>query len=355
MRSRWVRRAAWVVGVVVLAASLVGVGRLHSEVSAPPMPDATPRTDSPSGRFLVAFGHIDVEQGVAALHPSQPGRVRKLLVKEGALVRAGDELLRLDDALVRTRLRAARADLKAAQRQLDEARQLPRQHEAKVRQQKEAVEAARHRLASARHLLEHKQRLGQSNLISRKEVDIVAETVQELEAAERAEAEKLRALDLLDPAPAVARAGAEVDAKQANVDQVNELLREHVLRAPEDGTVLRVLVSPGDQLGPQSRQPAVFFCPVAPRIVRAEVEQEYARRVAPGQSALVEDDCQGGGTWQAKVVRVSDWFTRRRSILLDPLQFNDVRTLECILEVTPSRAPLRIGQRVRVKIGEPTN
>jgi len=352
MRSRWLRGAVWIIGMVVLMASLVGVGRLRSEGNPPAATNETPRTDGPAGRFLVAFGHVDVEQGVAALYPSQPGRVRKILVKEGVAVRTGEELLRLDDTLIRTRLRAALADLKAAQRQLEEARQLPRQHEAKVRQQKEAVEAARHRLASARHLHEHKQRLGQSNLVSRKEVDIVAETVQELEAAERAEVEKLRALELLDPTTAVARAEAEVDAKQANVDQVNELLREHVLRAPEDGTVLRILVSPGDQLGQPARQPAVFFCPRAPRIVRAEVEQEYARRVAPGQSALVEDDSQDGGTWQAKVVRVSDWFTRRRSILLDPLQFNDVRTLECILEITPGQAPLRIGQRVRVKIGQ---
>src|SRR6266542_3028301 len=219
MRSRWLRRAAWVIGVVVLVASLVGVGRLRSEGSPSAAADETARTDGTAGRFLVAFGHVDVEQGVAALHPSQPGRVRKILVKEGTVVRAGDELLRLDDALVRTRLRAALADLKAAQRQLDEARQLPRQHEARVRQQKEAVEAARHRLASTRHLLEHKQRLGKSSLVSRKEVDIVVETVQELEAAERAEGEKLRALELLDPTIAVARAEAKVDAKQANVDQ----------------------------------------------------------------------------------------------------------------------------------------
>jgi multidrug resistance efflux pump len=347
-----VRRAAWVVGVVVLVASLVGVGRLRSEGNPAAATDETPRNDGPAGRFLVAFGHVDVDQGVASLHPSQPGRVRKVLVKEGATVKKGDELLRLDEALVRTRLRAALADLKAAQRQLDEARQLPQQHQARVRQQKEAVEAAKHRLASTQHLLEHKQRLVQGNLISRKEVDVVAETVQELEAAERAEAEKLRALELLDPTTAVGRAEAEVDAKKANVDQVNELLRELVLLAPEDGTVLRILVSPGDQLGPQSRQPAVFFCPKGPRIVRAEVEQEYARRVALGQSAVVEDDSQGGETWQAKVVRISDWFTRRRSILLDPLQFNDVRTLECILEVAPRQAPLRIGQRVRVTIGQ---
>src|SRR5262245_60071830 len=292
MKSRWLRRVLWVVGIVVLVMSFVGVGRLRSEMNGVPATEDTEHAEPAKGRFIVAFGHVDVEAGVASLSPAQPGRVSKILVKEGVEVKSGDELLRFDDALVRTRLRAALADLKAAQKQLEEVRLLPRQHESRVRQQREAVEAARHRLVSAQHLFEHKQKLGQGNLISRKEVDVVAETVKELAAAERAEAEKLRALELIDPATAVARAEADVDAKQANVDQVRELLHEHILRAPDNGIVLRILVSPGDQLGPQSRQPAIFFCAAAPRIVRAEVEQEYARRVTPGQSATVEDDSQ---------------------------------------------------------------
>ena len=32
----------------------------------------------------------------------------------------------------------------------------------------------------------------------------------------------------------------------------------------------------------------------------------------------------------------------------DPLQLNDVRTLECIIAVETGQPPLRIGQRVRV-------
>ena len=35
---------------------------------------------------------------------------------------------------------------------------------------------------------------------------------------------------------------------------------------------------------------------------------------------------------------------------IEPFMVNDVRTLECLLEVTSEGRPLRIGQRVRVKI-----
>ena len=35
---------------------------------------------------------------------------------------------------------------------------------------------------------------------------------------------------------------------------------------------------------------------------------------------------------------------------MEPLQFNDVRTLECIVTLDPGQPPLRIGQRVRVTL-----
>ena len=69
--------------------------------------------------------------------------------------------------------------------------------------------------------------------------------------------------------------------------------------------------------------------------------------------ATIEDDTRAGTTWKGKVVHISDWFTQRRSILMEPLQVNDVRTLECLIELVEPhpQPPLRIGQRVRVRLG----
>ena len=44
-------------------------------------------------------------------------------------------------------------------------------------------------------------------------------------------------------------------------------------------------------------------------------------------------------------------FRRESNGELEPLQFNDVRTLECLIALNPGQPPLRIGQRVRVLIG----
>jgi hypothetical protein len=81
------------------------------------------------------------------------------------------------------------------------------------------------------------------------------------------------------------------------------------------------------------------------------VEQEFADRVRAGQSVLVEDEANTGAVWKGRVERVSNWFTQRRSAPQEPLEFNDVRMLECLITLDPGQPPLRIGQRVRVLIG----
>ena len=58
----------------------------------------------------------------------------------------------------------------------------------------------------------------------------------------------------------------------------------------------------------------------------------------------------GGSEWRGTVTHVSDWYTQRRSTLLEPMQFNDVRTLEVIIRPEKGKDPLRIGQRVRVTL-----
>ena len=142
-----------------------------------------------------------------------------------------------------------------------------------------------------------------------------------------------------------------MNAKQARLDQARRGEDECLLKAPAEGTVLRVLVGAGEVLGAQPKQPAVLFCPKGPRIIRAEVEQEFAAGVAIGQAATIQDDTTAGFTWRGKVSRISDWYTHRRSIIQEPLQFNDVRTLECIIQLDEGQPQPQIGKRVRVSLG----
>jgi multidrug resistance efflux pump len=301
---------------------------------------------------VVCHGHVDIEDGVTALNPVQPGRVVEVAVHEGQVVKAGTVLLRLDDEQARLVVRQAEGELKAAQARLAQARKLPEQQRADLAAQQAAIEAARYRLAAGRQNLQRTRRLRKENMAGSEEAGVAEDQVKELEAALQAEEGKRARLLTVNPAEQVALAEAETDARQARLEEARHALAERTVRAPMDGEVLRLLVAVGDVASPQARQSALLFCPDRPRVVRAEVPQEFADRVSVSQPVRIQDDARLVDVGRGQVARLSNWFTQRRSVLQEPTVRNDVRTLECIVRVDPGQPPLRIGQRVRVLIGD---
>jgi multidrug resistance efflux pump len=345
-RARPTSRVIVVLGLATLFASLAGAGwLLHARADGGP----GPASDATEPEKVICFGYVDVETGVVSLYPLQPGRVERVPVREGQAVRAGEVLLTMDRRATDCLARQARADLAAAVAQRDQARKLIEQQRLKEAEQQAVVDAVGHRLRAAEWLLARRDEL-RGVQVSDKEVEAARAHCDEVRATLAGETRKLEELRLNDPRQAVARAEAEVSAKQAQLDQAQLALEQCELKAPADGTVLRVLASAGDVLGPQPKGPALVFCPDTPRIVRAEVDQQFAAGVAAGQAALVQDDGGTGPAWHGRVARVSDWYTHRRSILQEPLQLNDVRTLECLIALDPGQPRPRIGQRVLVTI-----
>jgi predicted acyl esterase len=94
----------------------------------------------------------------------------------------------------------------------------------------------------------------------------------------------------------------------------------------------------------------VIFAADEPRVIRAEVEQEFAAGVAVGRKVQVQDDVDARVVFAGTVQRVSDWFLQRRTVFQEPTRYNDARTVECVIALEPEHPPLRIGQRVRVLI-----
>jgi multidrug resistance efflux pump len=342
----------WVLGLVLGAASIAGTGFALAVRHGVPPSDIAPTKTSPSdvsAGGVTCFGHADVEGGVSSLYPLQPGRVAEICVHENDEVVAGTALLKLDTRLAEHLVQQAQADLDAAQAQLLRVEKGIDQQKVREAEQLAAIDAMRHRLNAARSVLGRKQEL-MSVATSEKEIAAASEQCAELEAAVRGEEAKLQELRLNDPALDIRRARADVAAKQSRLDQALLSLDECQLKAPVDGKVLRIMVSRGDVLGPQPVRPAILFCPKGPRIVRAEVQQEFAGGLVVGQAVVIHDDSRSGPTWRGTVRRLSDWYSHRRSIWQEPLQLNDVRTLECIIDLEPGQPPMRIGQRVLVQM-----
>jgi multidrug resistance efflux pump len=344
---RWL----WIVGLLLLVGTAAGAGWVlnHSHAGDDGKPSKPAKADSAAPQAVICFGFGDVEAGIANLYPAQVGEVVEV-VAEGTAVRKGDVLLRLDSRLAQLDADRAKEDWEDAKDQLERARPLPTQHANLIEQQKQAIVIAQSKHEGARQELQIKQKSYKDQVINIQILRGAQEEVNAREAEVAAEKLKLERLQLVDPNLEVKRAERSVRAKELKYQKAQLALDKCALRAPQDGTVLRVLTRVGETLGAQPKMPALEFCPSGPRIIRAEVLQEWASHVRPGQDAVIEDDTRAGMRWRGKVKQVSDWYTHRRSMLQEPFQYNDVRTLEAIVTVNPGGAPLRIGQRVRVTI-----
>ena len=341
--------AGWL-GLLLLAFSVgcvVWAMRAHAANDG-----GSPPADPGHMKVAATLAHVDVEPGVAKLYTLQPGRVVKVAAHDNDVVEAGAVLVQLDATVAKADLARARAALKVAENDRDKAKFLAVQRDAQIAGQTAAVAAKKAELEAAQKKRDLAKRHYDRQYLSKEEYEAYEAAVRAHEEAVKIEEAKLSALEKADTPPLdLSSAEEQVKAKQGDVDKAEFALRQCTITAPSKGTVLRVAVSEGDVLGPTPREPAVVFCPDKPRIIRAEVEQEFAGRLFLGQTALVRDDSTNSTVYRGKVTRLSDWFSHRRSMLQEPMQFNDVRTLECIITLDPGEeAPLRIGQRVRVTL-----
>jgi multidrug resistance efflux pump len=338
-----------VVLAVCVGTSIASVLLRKSSWTQPTTAASPPASQESPG--VTCFGRVDLEHGITSLCALQPGRVAEVLVEENQAVAAGAVLLRLDDELARGRLAEAEAALEAAQLQLARARKMPALHRSRIVQQQAALDAMRYRLSAARRALARKEELARSSQIDEQEVAISQDQIKELQALERGEEQRLADLQAEDPQEDIRRAEKEVAATRARVRQARTALNDCQVKAPKAGSVLRLLVGVGDVLSAAPQQPSVLFAGDGPQVIRAEVEQEFAGRVAEKQPVVVEDESAAGVRWHGRVRRIANWYSQRRTVLYEPFQLTDVRTVECLIALDPGQRPLRFGQRVRVLIG----
>lgn len=337
------------IGMVILIGSGIVVGVTINPLSQPAAPPKGANALRIAQR-AVAVAYVDVKGGVINLSPTTPGRVRSLPVPEGKEVPEGTVLLQLDDDQAQIDLARAELDLEASQVLLTQALELEDQRTRQITGQEAAVKAAIAKETIAQLQSDKADRIkningGDEDLkTAKKQVELAAAGV----IVERAKLETVRSMN---PSLAIRRAKIEVENKKRMIAKAKLAVNDCQIKAPRKGMILRQLINLGELLGPTSPKPALQFCPAGDRIVRAEVEQEYAERVTMGQKAIIQDESTGKGEWSGEVIGVSEWYTGRRDIRLEPMQFNDSRTLEVIIRLDKKGADsLRINQRVRVKL-----
>jgi membrane fusion protein (multidrug efflux system) len=259
--------------------------------------------------------------------------------------------LQVDDGLAQLKVLEAEADVLAGEQQLAEARTLPELYKLQNEQQEAAVKAVALDIDKTKADRDSKLlSVSDSPQLSKKLTEYYQFALDQLAQKKIAEEAKLKQVKLQNAELKIKQAEADLTAKKVRVKEAKVAVSYYKIVAPSDGYVLRVLSREGETLGSNPRTPALEFVTDAPIVVRAEVLQEWGRYVKPGAEVVIEDDTYKGPTWDGVVKSVSSWYATTRSPIIEPFRYNDVRTLECIIEVTKGDTPKFIGQRVRAKI-----
>lgn len=256
----------------------------------------------------IARGRIDIEGGTIRLAAQREGLISEVLVEEGAFVRKGDVLARLDTT-------AAELGVAMAQAELDVARsQVP------------LVEL---RLKAARREYGRQARLARSNAVSQRERDQASDQVEALERE-------------------LVTAGLQVVAAERRLaNQVHEI-EARTIRAPLDGRIVRRSAKPGDGASTSTVTELFVLAPTAPRIVRAELDEQMVDAVRVGQEADIMFEYDSSRVFKGRVLRIGEVFgvSRNRD---DPNVMQDTRVVELVTSIEDGDA-LRIGQRVLVQV-----
>jgi HlyD family secretion protein len=265
-------------------------------------------SDQQSPWAAIAKGRIDIEGGTIRLAAQREGLIKEVLVEEGDAVTQGQVLARLDTTAAELAVAQAEAEAAASEAQLGALQ---------VRSRAARREAARIK-PLARSKAISQVAMDQAN-------DLVATTQAELEAA-----------------------SGNVTAAQARVNVQRHEIEARIVRSPLAGRIVRRSAKPGDGTATQTITELFLLAPDAPRIVRAELDEQFVDAVKPGQTAEIAIEFDQNKVFAGTVLRIGEVFGVAKN-KDDPNAAQDTRVVELIVGIKNGDT-LRIGQRVIVKV-----
>ncbi len=383
---RW-KALPWVLGVCAVAFSLVAAKQLIATPDTAAGGGAKPpakgqATATPTVPGLTVLGTVDAPNGIARVDaPALPAlsgmTVVDVKVKNGQEVKLDDVLIQFDDSLFVEKVHQAHAELVAAQqdqvlaqKQIDDQPQL-------VKLQGLALSKAQLELKFASEALkrghEQLERMFQNNnpatlmpytdaekdRIRRDNLELLKGElgVESLKLAVTKEQTELERLQSKPIQSAKAMADAKVKRLEATGREAQAAVEACKLKARVNGIVEQVAAVKGMTFGPTTRTPAMYIVPTGKRIVWAEVEAEFAHKIANQLSkpVTIYDSHNFSNGYEGTVTRIGTSFLPKRGSA-DSFTANNTRVLECEIEVLDAapagKPPLRVGQPVRVVFGQ---
>lgn len=147
----------------------------------------------------------------------------------------------------------------------------------------------------------------------------------------------------------VAVAQAQLDAACAQVLQDKVLLERMIIRAPRAGAILQVNIRPGEYASATPKTAAMVLGDVDHLQVRADVDEQNASRLQPGQTATAYVKGDTTSPIELRFVRIEPYVVPKVSLTGASTERVDTRVLQVIYSFErPADRAIYVGQQVDV-------
>ena len=331
----WTGRT-FMVAAVIFAAHYWGMPLYRQYFTAKKAEVFVPTTTVKSGEFIVSFheiGDLDAAKSVMVITRTG-GKVIKL-IKEGTIVKKGDELAILDTSDIVREIRNQQLAVKNAdadvERAKEELRMLELSNATELAKQKADYEYNLNELTLAQAELEKKKKLAEKKLIPKDQVDQAEGQVRSKQlTVDKGDADlKLKEKDC---ASKVEQKKADVgkvvyaaNIAKSNLEEAQEELQSGVITAPADGMVVLVRQWMGDSVralqegdGVRPRM-GIFKLPdLSTMQVKANVGEADAPKVKVGLPVLIRMEAVPNRIFHGTIIEISSLATEGGNIWDNP-------------------------------------
>lgn len=152
----------------------------------------------------------------------------------------------------------------------------------------------------------------------------------------------------------LAASKAQLVSADTALQRIALLIERLTVRSPRDGSILQVNVRTGEYAATSPKSPAMIVGDIDKLQIRADIDEQNAIRVRPGQAAFAYLKGDPKVTFPLEFVRVEPYVIPKVSLTGASTERVDTRVLQVIYSLQrPANPPLYVGQQVDVFIEAP--
>jgi ABC exporter DevB family membrane fusion protein len=315
-------------GVVLLTGSLLLAARRSASVASETASARTPEITLVAGPGRVEPHSEDIKIG-----SELSGRLKRVNVEEGDVVRRGQVLAELENDDYRAQVESARANVVARDAMLRKVVNGARRQERD--EAWSSVNEAKAVLENAQSEARRHQALYNAGVVSREEMERFSREGDVAQAKYQAAVQQHSLVDDHAREEDRSLAQANLQLAQAQLQEAQARYEKTFIRSPIDGTVLRKHHRSGESVSNSSTvpDPVVTVGDQKVQVVRVDVDETEVSKVRVGQKAYVTADAYGKKQFWGHVIRVGQLLGPKNVRTGEPTEKVDTKILETLVEL----------------------